>query len=246
MSIQNLWTALGRARLDLDFGGKLLLNPQQTLREAALDLSDDEVETLRQALAPPAQPFPGANAFTGVEDVQFQRKKMQERLTAQVNRVNELGEYTVNILKQTLDNARSAYHIITQMNKVMFFTGIALFVGAAVYGVISKATTQPIFIASLGAANFIALFLFGPIERTQIALSNLVQVEIAFMNYFEQITFWEAYALAPHGNPPAPDPDKIKEASAQLQARSQETIILLQKYVESPTTQEPEKKNPPE
>jgi hypothetical protein len=54
------------------------------------------------------------------------------------------------------------------------------------------------------------------------------------MNYFEQITFWENYALAPKGNPPAPDPANIREASEQLQRRSQETIALLQNYVETP------------
>jgi len=82
-------------------------------------------------------------------------------------------------------------------------------------------------------ANFVALFLFGPIERTQNGLSNLVQVEIAFMNYFEQITFWETYALTPTGDPPAPNLANIREGSVQLQRRSEETMALLQNYVEN-------------
>jgi hypothetical protein len=233
MSKEHLWTALGRARADMDFGGKLLLDPVRALHEAGLELSDEEMETLRRFAAPPPMPGPGMNPFITQEDVQYERAKMRERTDAQITRATELGNYTVSILKQTLDNARSAYYLITLMNKVMFFTGITLFVGASVYGVISKETAQSALIAGLGIVNFVALFLLGPIERTQTALSNLVQVEIAFMNYFEQITFWEIFALAPSGNPPAPSPGNIKEASAQLQIRSQETIALLQTYVEN-------------
>lgn len=232
MSQEHLWTALGRARLDLAFSGRLLLDPHAALRDAGYDLTAAERETLRHAVAP--APFPA----TGVpplapEDVKFQREKMQERISAQVARTNDLGCYTVNILKDTLNNARSAYRTITWMNAIMFFTGVGLFVTAAIYGAISKDTSYSLVLAGLGAANFVALFLLGPIERTQVALSNLVQVEVAFMNYFEQITFWENYALTPVGHPPAPSPANIKEASEQLQRRSQETILLLQTYVEA-------------
>ena len=232
MSKEHLWTALGRARTDLDFGGKLLLDPVGALREAALELTAEEMETLRRYAAPPPGPTEGTSPFMSQEDVQYARAKMQERTDAQIKRATDLGTYTVNILKQTLDNARSAYYLITLMNKVMFFTGITLFVSAAVYGVISKEIAQSALLAGMGGANFVALLVLGPIDRTQIALSNLVQVEIAFMNYFEQITFWESYALSPSGNPPVPNPANIKEASAQLQIRSQETIALLQTYVE--------------
>ena len=234
MSQEHLWTVLGRSRLDLEFSGRLLLDPIRALHDAGYELSSSELETLRQAVAALAAPH-GAPGFTGpaAEDVEFQRSKMRERINAQVERINDLGRYTVNILQDTLNNARSAYHRITLMNSIMFFTGIGLFVAAAAYGAIFKDTSYTLVLAGLGTANFVALFVLGPIERTQNALSNLVQVEVAFMNYFEQITFWENYALAPKGNPPAPDPANIKEASEQLQRRSQETIILLQEYVEN-------------
>jgi len=236
VSKEHLWTALGRGRLDLDFSGKLLLDLMRTLRDAGLDLDSEETETLRQSLVPsPARP-PGTNPFMsasmGPEDTEYQRLKMRERLDAQVARINELGAYTVSILKQTLDNARSAYYIITLMNKVMFFTGVALFAASAIYGAAFKDLTRSLLIGGLGAANFIALFLLGPINRTQNALSNLVQTEIAFLNYFEQLTFWEVYALAPRGNPPVPDLKNVARASEQLQIRTEETIELLERYVE--------------
>lgn len=235
MSQEHLWAAFGRSRFDLDFSGRLMLDPPRTLSEAGYELTAAELEMLRQAVTAAANPIgmPPMPA-PAMEDLQFQRLKMRERLDAQVERVNDLGRYTVKILKDTLENARSAYHRITLMNSIMFFTGIALFLCAAAYGAIFKDTNYTLVLAGLGAANFVALFVLGPIERTQNALSNLVQVEIAFMNYFEQITFWENFALAPKGNPPMPDPANIKEASDQLQRRSHETIQLLQEYVENP------------
>jgi hypothetical protein len=233
MSQQDLWSALGRSRLDLSFSGQLAQDFSGTLQKAGYGLTAEEIELLRQALTAPAPSLARAVPSLAPEDIQFQREKMRERTTAQVERSNELGRYTVNILKETLNNARSAYHKITLMNSVMFATGIGLFIAAAIYGAVSHDRAYSAMLAGLGAANFVALFLFGPIERTQNGLSNLVQVEIAFMNYFEQITFWETYALMPTGDPPAPNLANIREASLQLQKRSEETMALLQNFVEN-------------
>jgi hypothetical protein len=46
------------------------------------------------------------------------------------------------------------------------------------------------------------------------------------MNYFEQITFWEAFAVAPEGNSPALSPANIDKASEMLRKRSMETIFF--------------------
>lgn len=159
---------------------------------------------------------------------QLERKRME----AQVARANDLSAYTVTILKTTLDHAAKAYKRITLMNYLMFLVGLGLFVTGAVYGVVANEKVYSLVFAGMGAATFVALFLTGPIEKTQTALSNLIQVEISFMNYFEQITFWETYALRPEGNSPLPSSENISTASASLQQRSQETVELLQKYIE--------------
>jgi hypothetical protein len=83
----------------------------------------------------------------------------------------------------------------------------------------------------LGAASFVALFFLGPIEKTQAALSSLIQAEIAFMSYYEQITFAENYAMLPPPGSGRPTHENIAYASEMLQLRSKETIELLQIYV---------------
>lgn len=223
MSKEDLWRALGRTLVDPEYADMVRQSPEQALTTAGLALSPSEKQQFVSALAG----LPGS-----VADIAFQRKDMEARMDAATKRGTDLGQYTVQLFKTTLDNAAKTYKGISFMNRVMFWVGILLFVGSAIYGAISKETVIAFVFAGLGVATFVALFLTGPIEKTQTALSNLVQAEIGFMNYFEQITFWESVALTPTGMPPSINPDNVERASTMLQKRSRETIDLLQRYLE--------------
>ncbi len=262
MSKEHLEQVINRANTDWEFARGLATDFQQALRVGRYHLEPDEIEAARKALGgvlmsaqnnaagqspqfqfnPAPQPGPEAQA-AWIADLEFQRDLLRKRMMNQIARLDDLGAYTVKILKDTLDNARSAYHRITLMNTIMFLVGLSLLIFAALYAAFSQ--QQKIYslvFGGLGVANFIVLFIIKPIERTQTALSNLVQVEIAFMNFFEQITMWDAYA-APKGNPPILSPADIEKASAQLQQRSRETMDLLQRYIEEPvdsTTNNPD------
>jgi hypothetical protein len=97
----------------------------------------------------------------------------------------------------------------------------------------------------LGTVTFISIFILTPMEKSQNAFSSLVQVEISFMNHFEQVSLWETFAMTPQGNPPAPSPANMDKASEMMQKRSMETIELLQKYVENYSKGYPEKGRKP-
>jgi hypothetical protein len=170
-------------------------------------------------------------------DLAFKLDMDKRVLAANATRAIDLNEYTLSIFKTTLGHAAKTYKRITWMNYLMFLVGLGLFVTAAAYGVLAKTDKAYAFLfAGLGAATFITLFLTGPIEKTQTALSNLVQAEVGFMNYFEQITLWETYALRPQADSPLPDSGNIKTASANLQLRTSETLDLFQKYLEPNST----------
>ncbi len=218
-----LQEVIERGRIDPAFRQRLLEDPKSAVREAGFQLGEQEMNALLQMLSAAAAP---------PMDPEFQVAEMKRRISFLNQRAEDLGNYTVSILKTTLNNAAGTYKAISLMYKVMFFVGIALFVGAAIYGAISKEKVTAFVFGGLGVGTFVATFLTGPIEKSQSALSNLVQVEISFMDYFEQITFWESYALTPQGMPPAPSLANIEKASEMLQVRSKETIELLQKYVE--------------
>jgi hypothetical protein len=237
MSEKDMWAVVARAQNDSDFATQLFTNFDKALADNGFSLTPDEIEEAKKAMrrgpAPSAQPpiaIPKLQDFE--KEMQFKSEKERERLSAQVARMIDLGNYTVEILKNTLNNAAMTYRRVTFMNTVMFWMGVSLFVFAAVYGVITQKLAYTVAFGGLGAGAFVALFFLGSIEKTQSALANLIQAEIAFMNYFEQITFLENFAMLPKPGQGLADHDYILRASELLQERSRQTMHLLQLYVE--------------
>jgi hypothetical protein len=238
MSKEDFDKVLARARTDPDFARGLARDFSATAKFARFNLDPNEVAAAKHELqdvlstASSPQPKP-PEPLPFMVDFEFLQEMQRKKIESQVERMIRLGNYTASLLETTLDNARQAYFRITWMNTIMFISGMALLIFAALYAAFSQ--QQKIYslvFGGLGIANFVTLFITRPVERTQAALSNLVQVEVAFMNYFEQITIWDAFASQPKGNPPALDLENIQKASATLQERSRETIELLQRYVE--------------
>jgi hypothetical protein len=223
VSSEDLWKVVGRARCDLDFGGQLRQNFAKTVAEAGYNLDPRESfdahhaveQLLLDPLPGPAGPQPPSNA-----ELEAMRKLRLEQLA----RMSELTEYMFATVKKTFLYAGLTYKSVTWMNWLTFGTGIALFVFAAFYAVYSQEKVYSLLFGGLGVSSFVALFILGPIDKTQGALSHLVQTEIAFMNYFDQQTFWESYANI--------GPANIERASASLQGRAQETIELLRRHLD--------------
>ena len=230
MSEQDVWPVLGRAVADPAFAFRLQQvvvqggDLAQALAAEGFHVPLEELPKLAAWLTGPASPQ------------QAQLGAANDMAKFQVQRAQELQTYTLNLFKSTLDNARKTYRSVTWMNRILFALGIGLFLAAAVYSAVADRKIWGLFFGGLGTVVFVGFFVLGPIEKTQAALSNLVQVEVAFMNFFEQITVWEAYALS--GAAPGGDPTKIEKASKMLQQRARETIDLLQKYVERPVQEE--------
>jgi len=256
MSQPELWAVIGRANVDNEFREQLFHNFRQVLAEQRYQLDDKEIETAKQVLSNngtsvasqsrvnsnsidalsqsmPGSAYADSQAELMRENLAFENKLKQDRMTQQIERIKDLSSYTVDILKNTLGNAARTYKTISAMNVVMFAVGIMLFVFAAFYAAFSKEKIYSLIFGGLGTVSFITLFLLGSIEKSQNALSNLVQVEVSFMSYFEQITFWETFAFMPQGYPPVINPANIEKASAMLQERSQQIVDMLQKYIET-------------
>ncbi|MBI3825677.1 MAG: hypothetical protein HY294_06765 [Candidatus Rokubacteria bacterium] len=238
MGREGFWQVVQRAQTDPTFARRLRSDPDGTLAHGDVRLEPDDVAEVKRFLVtvpdPPAPlPFMPGGPAMHPEDVEFQRKMWKHRFEVQMKRMDDLSGYSLALVKGTFDSAKSTYKTITWMNRVMFAVGIGLFLFAALYAVYSEQKIYSLVFGGLGVASFVTLFMLGPIDKTQRALSNLVQAEIAFMNYFDQISFWENYAQAPQVIPPgAPDPANIARASVGLQERSRETIELLQRFVE--------------
>jgi hypothetical protein len=233
VSSEDLWKVVGRARFDLDFGGELKQDFAGTVHEAGYELSPTELSDARTAvdrllLDPGAGTLPPQMAPPGPAEQEEMRKLRIE----QFERMGHLTDYMFETVKKTFGYASLTYKSITWMNWLTFATGIGLFAFSAIYALYAEAKVYSVLFGGLGVSSFVTSFLLRPPEQTQRALSNLVQTEIAFMNYFDQQVFWEGYASMPRGIPPGPDPVNIEKASAALMERARQTIEMIGRYVE--------------
>jgi hypothetical protein len=236
MSQEQLWKVIGRGMVDDSFSSQLFSDFEGALKAEGYSLTPDEIEAARNAFSQGSRPGPSHVSGSGfdavTESIKHQQQQAMKRTDAQVNRIIDLGNFTVEILKNTLNNAARTYRTVTLMSTVMFWMGVGLFLFAVIVGAVTKNLSYTAAFGGLGAASFVTLFLLGPIDRTQCALSNLIQAEISFMNYFEQITFWENFAMMPAPGTSLASHENIATASEALQRRSEETIELLQTYLE--------------
>jgi hypothetical protein len=236
MSQQDVWTVVGRAKVDPDFSSRLLRNFEGAIRESNYSLSPAEMQTTQAAISDSSGPGQQMQAIPldEIKDTfKLQQDEIRKRIKAQSDRLVDLNQFTVSILKETIGHSASTYQKVTLMNQVMFWMGVSMFGFAVVYAAVFRNLNFTGVFAGLGTASFIGFFFLGPIQKTQVALSNLIQAEIAFMNYFEQMSLLESYAGMPRDNAPGLlDPERLEKASELLQRRSQQTIELLQKYLE--------------
>ena len=245
-----------RAKTDEAFSRQLFHNLAGTLAANGYSLSPAEVASLRAAFspqpaAPPSPAPPGhASAIDAIaETIRNQQSQIQARVDAQSARLIDLGNATVQVFKATLEYSTRTYRMVTLMNSVMFWMGVCLFAFAALYGAFTHNLAYTGVFCGLGAASFISHFFLRPIEKTQEALSSLIQAEIAFMNYFEQISLAENYAMLPPPNSGQPTHEAIAKASEMLQQRSRETIEILhyiRGHAAQPSEEKPSQEQPSE
>lgn len=221
------WTALGRAVFDRRFGERIANAPELTVEEAGYRLSSEELEAITDARARYLKQTPDAWLAAGRVMLQMLGKHQRE------GTLSREARWSVDVVKHALENAARTHRLMTWMNKILFGVGVALFVGAAAYGIAARGELAGV-LAGLGVVTFGVLFLVGPFERSQNALSRLVQVEISFMNYTEQIAMWEEYSMRDGAVGGKEGADAIRRASAELQRRSAETVEMLQRHTESP------------
>jgi len=199
MSQTDLWAVVGRARLDAGFARQLLQDFEGTIKAQGYSLTADELKAANAALSGAAGPQgPGASVISQASDAfNFQQAEMQRRIKAQGDHMISLNKFTADTLQETIRHSASTYQKVTLMNQTMFWMGVVLFGFAVFYSAAFHNLNYGGAFAGLGTVSFIGFFFLGPIEKTQVALSNLIQAEIAFMTFFEQMSLIEAYAGIP-------------------------------------------------
>ena len=119
---------------------------------------------------------------------EFQRGREQSQAMAEFQR------YTQELFRRTLNHAAMTYRLVTWMSVALFVVGVGLFITAVLYATLAdSAKIYSALFGGLGATTFVTLWIMSPFEKAQTALSNLIQAEVGFMNFFEQIRMWTNY-----------------------------------------------------
>ena len=237
MSEKDLNTVMNRIAADTKFVGQLMEDFPQAIQQNGYVLDEAEMSEVRTAFDKSGAPIGPSSPQPDLLLPPFFSSAPPQPIDPDVKaRQKEMGDFTLSLLKGTLNNAKLTYQLITLMNAIMFSMGVGLFLFAAIYGALSHNLIFTAAFAGLGAASFITLFMLGPIDKTQDALSNLIQAEVTFMNFYDQMCLLEAYAQCPAPGTNVPCVPNIERASALLQQRTQETLDLLQTYLENRPT----------
>jgi len=171
---------------------------------------------------------PNTNQLTDDERHDFFKKVLEYQLAAS----KELQDLALRELKEGIRKAKTTQTWILALNIIMFFFGIVLISVAVYAGYSGMSAVYSVLFGGVGFAELVASFFVGAMQRSQKSVSDLVQIEIAFLNYFEQVSLWEQYA-AVHDEKGAIRKENIAEAAKKIQESTAETLELLQKYVEA-------------
>lgn len=153
---------------------------------------------------------------------------IEERIQSS-KRIKEIAE---NAITDAINRAKQTQKCILGLNIAMFIFGAALICVAIVVSYSENNSAYSYLFGGVGFLQMVSSFFVGSMERSQKAISDLVQVEIAYLDFFEQVTIWEQYAsILDEEN--RIDKSNIEKAAEKIQENSKEILELLQKKLEN-------------
>lgn len=189
-------------------------------------MSEKSVEPTKVMGAPGSSPL--TSLLTPDEQHDYFKKVLEYHLTAS----KDLQDLAIRELKGGILKAKTTQTWILALNIIMFFFGIVL-ISVAVYGGYTNMSPMySVLFGGIGFAELVSSFFIGAMQRSQKSVSDLVQVEVSFLNYFEQVSLWEQYAAVRDQNGVV-QKENLAEAAKKIQESTAQTLELLQKYVES-------------
>ena len=157
------------------------------------------------------------------------RKEAEEIRKKVMNIIPGMSEEEVlNLVKGTIASAQRAFRTSLWMNVTFFSLGIALIILAAVSGVIRGEGTHAVIFGGLGIADVLLFFIFRPMKGVQDSIGNLVQIEIIFLSYYDQLTYWNIFADKQHNI----DFATMEKINASIDKLTTKALKDIQNFVE--------------
>jgi HEAT repeat protein len=115
-----------------------------------------------------------------------------DTLTQASNRVAKFDDEALTIFQDTINQAKRGFVTSLRMSTIIFGIGVVL-LGFSLYLILrpDPSQFQQLFGVGGGLAGLgtiLTMFYRGPLERIERSVTNLVQIEIAFLAYIRQVT----------------------------------------------------------
>jgi hypothetical protein len=164
-------------------------------------------------------------------DPSNKRKIIQEYIAERIEANVILQKTAENALIDAINRAKMTQDWILLANKIMFYFGIFLLLSAIYVAVYTDKSAYSILFGGVGFLQIVASFFIGSMERSQKAISDLIQVEVIYLNYFEQVALWENYA-SKLDNSYNIDNANIEKAADKIHSCAKDSLVMLQEKVE--------------
>jgi len=193
----------GRIKGDEAFRRQFQLNPDKAVLDAASDLPEEQAKKV--------DPM-------AVKDVVSKAQSILPGIE-----VEDLRE----LVKNTINDARQAFNLSLRLTKHLFYYGLIVTATTLAFSFFSE-DKEWITVAigtGGGALGIIGSLVINSVDRVQNAAGNLIQIEIAFLGYYKQLTFfarpWEKA-----------DPQTPAIYASEVRQAMLETVKLVEEYCE--------------
>jgi len=179
-----------------------------------------------------------AGAAAGGAQQQALTPLMQESLKETFDVITRMKDG----LKATVTQIDEAFQSTMLMYQVSFYLGVALVVAAIGFAMVTKGSLLPMVLGGLGTADILTFFFTKPPERLQSSRASLAQLQIALLNWFNDVINQNSY-LAQLNQRDALDMNTFEHLSDVQMEHTERIMRVLQTYCK--LIEGPEQKAPP-
>jgi hypothetical protein len=138
-------------------------------------------------------------------------------------------EEAKRLLLSSIESTSRSFSIFTWLNVTLFGVGIALFILAAVLGVVREQAQFSIIFGSGGVVSLLPFFISNPLKRISNSASDQSQIKTVIMGYWSQLANCRRQIIAQDN----PGITLVKDCNLEIQNAMKQSAELLQKYAEN-------------
>jgi hypothetical protein len=143
--------------------------------------------------------------------------------------ITKLQQEILRMQNECAGRAKTTQSLILLMTVIAFMVGIILISLAIMQFVLYK---DYIFggVYTLGSMTaFIATALYKPMQKAQNSISDLAQLQIAYLSFNSKVTIWTEY-VTNRSNQAGLELDRVKEATADIETAASKSLDQIERY----------------